>query len=234
LDVVQRPATTNSFFESEDVSMKKTTLKQLIEGLDASHWMRPLLEDDMGTGAVPDMPIDVPAEGSSDDQIKAAFRSMVTAAFDDEKLDSKATLARIKDVLNAYDKLTASDKKGGGDAPAAKDKATPTVESLQAKLDRMEAESAVRDLLVSANVASSPALDLLESANVASSPALVKALVPLTESERKSLVDLQPKRTAGATPRQPQPRSVGPQRVVESVESYDAEDSKDLFESCRR
>lgn len=53
-----------------------------------------------------------PAESSAEDQMKAAFRGMVVAAFDDESLDAAATVKKIKEILAAQEKLLA------GDAPA--------------------------------------------------------------------------------------------------------------------
>lgn len=63
-----------------------------------------------------EMPVDVPAAADSQEQVKAAFRALVVAAFDDDSLDIAATLARIKEILKSYEKLVgriASD--GGGD-----------------------------------------------------------------------------------------------------------------------
>ena len=90
-----------------------------------------------------------------------------------------ATLKKIKDILNAYDKLNgASDKpaesssSGGGDgAPTMESKDTA---ALEAKVALMESREKCRDLL--------------ESAGVKSSPVRLKSLAPLNDDERKELI----------------------------------------------
>lgn len=52
------------------------------------------------------MPVEVDAAAGSDEQVKAAFRALVVAAFDDESLDVATTLVRIKEILKSYEKLT--------------------------------------------------------------------------------------------------------------------------------
>ena len=130
----------------------------------------------MGMGA---MPVEAAEGASSDDQIKAAFRAAVVAAFDDEKLDSKATLKKIKDVLNAYYKLTGSSDKPAPSSSSGEGEGAPAMESkdvaaLQAQITLMESREKCRDLL--------------ESAGVKSSPVRLKSLAPLSDDERKELI----------------------------------------------
>ena len=147
VDIVNVPATTKGVFESVGDSMN---LKEMIEA--AAPKSLTVLEDMMAGGTMaPDMPVDV-AEGSdADAQIKAAFRSAVTAAFDDESLDSKATLAKIKDVLNAYDKLTGAGKKADA-KPADAAPATESVDDLKTKLTKLERRDEVRTLATAEKV----------------------------------------------------------------------------------
>ncbi|NLF70306.1 MAG: hypothetical protein GX575_14800 [Candidatus Anammoximicrobium sp.] len=49
--------------------------------------------------------------------MKAAFRSMVIAAFDDDKMDIKATLAKIRQILQAQERLM-SGRAGQGQSDA--------------------------------------------------------------------------------------------------------------------
>lgn len=102
LDLVRNPATNRGLFESEGA-------------MDMS-------------APVADTPTVETGGGSTDDQIKSAFRAMVIAAFDDDKLDSKATLMKIKDILKAQEKLS-----GGGEAekpkPPGDGESKPTTES---------------------------------------------------------------------------------------------------------
>lgn len=85
VDLVADPATTRSLFESENPRMDQTQL---------------------AAAAVP------PAEpGKTDakDAVKSAFRAMVIAAFDDDALDIKATLAKIRQIMQAQEKLLGGD-----------------------------------------------------------------------------------------------------------------------------
>lgn len=156
VDLVNRPATNNGLFESEQPMPK--TLKQVLESLPKETFGKSVLEDMMAGGAVsPEMPVDAEVGGSADGQIKAAFRSAVIAAFDDESLDTKATLAKMKDILTAYDKLTAkADAKpadtasGGGGDPA--NPAQESVDQKLARLTRLERENEARRLAVTEGV----------------------------------------------------------------------------------
>lgn len=143
VDLVNVPATTKGVFESAGDSMQ--TLKQMIEAAEPKSLT--VLEDMMSGGAMsPDLPVEVAADSGADAQIKAAFRSAAIAAFDDESLDSKATLAKIKEILAAYDKLTTKAEK------KADKGATESVDDLKAKVLKLERRDAVRALAAKENV----------------------------------------------------------------------------------
>lgn len=183
VDLVNAPATTRGVFESEgDVPMPKT-LKQLIA--DAEPKSLVVLEDMMAGGAMPaDMPVESTG-GDSDEQIKAAFEAAVVAKFRDSSLDSKATLAAIKDILNAYDKLTA---KKPADKPAEESTKTESLESLRNELDSLKRRDEVRDLAAKEKVE-------LSDVNL-------KAAVALeSEDDRKAFVKGLPKIEAGGRDR---------------------------------
>lgn len=180
VDIVNRPATTGGAFESEgEAAMPKVMkLKEILEAVEEASDRKSLqvLEDLMEGGAMAaDMPVEV-SDGGADAQIKAAFRSAVVAAFDDESLDSKATLAKIKDVLNAYDKLTGSAKKS--EAADDKGETKESLESLRAELNVMKRRDEVRAMAAKEGVAIPDALlaaaVVLESADARA--AFVKAL----------------------------------------------------------
>jgi hypothetical protein len=131
VDIVSRPATVAGLFESEQgantmAESNKTTVRKVLENHRGDAHAAAFLEF-MEAGefaAVAEAPMEAPAEGvSADEQIKAAFGGMVMAAFDDESLDMKATLARIKDILASQEKLMAKPEKkeepkeGDGDGP---------------------------------------------------------------------------------------------------------------------
>ena len=152
VDLVNRPATNNGLFESE--SPVKKTIKEVLESIAKETvagdvlTMRTVLEDMMGSdAAVGAMPVDSEVGASAEDQTKSAFRTMVMAAFDDESLDSKATAAKIKSILAAYDKLS------GGGTPEKKDPpAEPAKESAEAELTRLKRENEARRLAVTEGV----------------------------------------------------------------------------------
>lgn len=211
VDVVADAATTSSLRESKGhpamtIKLLKEWRAELPDG--EPRKVLALLED-AGLGAMP-MAMDMPASGSSDDQIKAAFRAAVTAAFDDEKLDSKATLSRIKDVLKAYDKL-----KGAGDTKPAGDGAggpptPPTEESRKDKpmaddVKALREEIACRDLVEEAG---------LKFGKPENRRLFLKALQPLTGDERKALIEERQQQTPAEPPAQSgkggKPRSASP------------------------
>lgn len=226
VDIVQNPATNGGLFESEEPVKK--TMKQFAAGIDSKAKLRgelvKLLEDDAAMGAM-DAPADVPAEATPDDEVKAAFRAMVIAAFDDESLDTKATLAKIKDILTAQEKLSAKAESAPaepapeGGAPVSESKKhepDPALVKLQEQvaeqgreLAGLRAEKARNDLEAGCRA-------LLESAHVEETPAKLKALMALsTEPDRKALLESWPK---SEVRREPQ-RVTKPARSAPIIES---------------
>jgi hypothetical protein len=175
VDIVQTPATNTGLFESEE-PMKK--LREHVEQIDKANPGRAMLlklleEDGMAPMAMAEMPAEA-SGGESEDQVKAAFRQMVVAAFDDDKLDTKATLTKIKDILKAYEKLngggeTSSDKPSGAGESGAS--GNPMEESVKAKR--------------------AVATELLEAAGIAKpTESQVKAVARAEDSaERKELIE---------------------------------------------
>jgi len=178
VDIVDTPATTNSLFESEDnpvsVNLKKF-VNDIPEGTDGRAGLVELLEQD----GMEELAVEAPPEDAGpDDQVKAAFRAMVVAAFDDETLDTTATIARIKDILKSQEKLQAkpeptpeAEAEAGDEAGAEEE----TMESLKAENERLKAENECRELL--------------ESVGVSSTAVRLKALRPLSGDERTELVE---------------------------------------------
>lgn len=182
VDLVTRPATNRTMFESEDapVSIKTTTLRALLESHPRG---KTLLEEDMIPPDAMAAPVDVPSEGSSDDQIRAAFRSAVMAAFDDEKLDSKATLKKIGEILKAYDKLTGAAEPKPEGPPSDTPESVDELRRLRAELAAVKGDAAARTLL--------------ESHGVDPTPARVAALSRCgTDEERAELAATWPRRAS--------------------------------------
>src|SRR5262249_25971699 len=96
VDVVQNPATNAGLFESEERKMFTRTVKEVF----AAHGgpLVRLLEDTALAGYA-GAPVDVASESGSDDQVAAAFKSMIGTVLDDSGLDLKARLAGIRDIL---------------------------------------------------------------------------------------------------------------------------------------
>ncbi len=193
VDMVQNPATNAGLFESEETPMHKTIRQILTEthgGLFAALLQDPLLEQ----GALADAGIDLPADAGEDDQVASAFKSMIDAVLDDESLDLKTRLAKIRDILRAQEKLT------GSETPAPDAQTPPVAESLRQtasadplvrqlveRLDRVESEAACRSLL--------------ESHHRACDATRLKTLALLTsEDERVRLIESWPERPAPASP----------------------------------
>lgn len=103
VDVVTRPATNKTLFE--DIRpMTKTTIKKLLEANfkpEAVKASKLLEMDGMG-----DMPVEMEAEASSEDQIWGAFQTAILAAVNDESMDTKAIIKKVADILKAYEKLS--------------------------------------------------------------------------------------------------------------------------------
>ena len=161
VDVVDSGATVKSLFESIGGNTVKMTIRSILESCFPKRKSRLVEMED----AMPmDSPVEMASEASSDDQIKAAFRGAVVAAFDDDSLDTAATLAKMKEILKAYEKLTSSESSEPPSDPPVSEttesrksdelasKLTKTIESLNAKLDRLERESEARRVLESLGI----------------------------------------------------------------------------------
>ncbi len=208
VDVVRNPATVNSIFESEDAMSKATvkkTLRAIIEAeFPKTHKGAGLLEMD----GMADLPVEAPAAGDSEDQIWAAFKQAIMSAVDDDKLDIKATLKKIGEILKAYDKLTGSEAEKTETTPPGAEPKTEG-EKLKAmlgtlleqqlspitkKLAAIEQEAAIRKLCEQFQV--TPDAGLLEALTKLPDEAAQKSLLereaknhPPAWSKRKPLVE---------------------------------------------
>lgn len=128
VDVVRNPATNKGLFESKEKTVSKTIREILESAFPQTAKTCGLLEmEDMAA-----MPVEAPSESSSDDQIWAAFKQAIMAAVDDEKLDTKATLKKIGDILKSHEKLTgsASSDKPAEEGPPKMESKDPAVSAL--------------------------------------------------------------------------------------------------------
>jgi hypothetical protein len=210
VDIVSDPATTRSLFESierdEEQSMK-TTLREVAGKLKAKgNDLLVRLFEEEGMGAMADVPVEASASGDSDGQIKSAFRAMVIAAFDDDKLDTKATLKKIGDIMRAQEKLM-----GGGSSGSSENKTELAAESFDAKRAKAENES----------------LRLLMESDVKASDVQLKALVALESAdERRALIATF--KNGQGTGRE-KPKTVPASKLLESTNGEDLPKSAEEF-----
>jgi hypothetical protein len=182
VDIVTRPATTKGVFEDQEPPAMKKTLKELITAAEAKSLS--VLEDMMADGAMAaEMPVEAADGSDSDAQIKAAFESAIVAKFRDDGLDYKATLAAVKNILQAYDKLSGAPKEEAKSEPK-----TESVEEMHAKIVKLERRDEVRTLaaaekveLSDVNLKAAVALESVEDRT-----AFVKALPKLSSQSQKS------------------------------------------------
>ncbi len=189
VDLVADPATTKSLYESEHPAMSKTAREILSEqyGERAANWLKE--EADM----LADSPVDAPASMDANDQIKGAFRAMVMAAFDDDKLDAKATVKKIAEILKAQEKLMSGGTPEKSEEPKEEPKDdAPATEALQAKvkslteqLAKIENEKRVAEKLRAAKLTldAVPAVfrEQLMNADAATQDRMIESLAPLVQ-----------------------------------------------------
>lgn len=185
VDLVTDAASVASLFESlekEERSKMPKSVREIATSLKETAPLAGILcslleQEGMPAGAG-DMPVETPEAGSSDSQIKAAFEQAIVAAFRDDKLDTKATLNKIKDILKAYDKLSGGDKPADA-SPAAE--AAPTPESVRSDLAGLRDEFKKMESLIEGlrdrQVAKPKSTALRESAKDEGKPKDVKDFV---------------------------------------------------------
>lgn len=109
VDLVRNPATNTSLFESENMMtttlraisriQKNKVLARLLENED-------LLSNPMGAAVVePEMAVEVAPEAAVEEQVAAAFGAMIQAILADDSMDKTAKLKKIRDILDAEEKL---------------------------------------------------------------------------------------------------------------------------------
>jgi len=231
VDLVAEPATTHGLFESRENPMPKT-VREILESLDQKdkcvEWLTNMTEEEAPLAMAAEAPVEAPAEANGDEQMKAAFRAALVAAFDDASLDTKATLKKIGEVLKAYEKLTSKPdaEPAPEETPAEEEKSTTESKDheLAAKVAKLEGRDKARDLMEAAGVIELDA----EKREV-----LIEALAALpTDKARKTLVESF--KGKSATTHHPKPRS-GVTTFRESLErSSDPEqDAKSFAQSLR-
>ncbi|MFQ5610068.1 MAG: hypothetical protein ACE5F8_07340 [Woeseiaceae bacterium] len=177
VDIVSRPATSRGLFESEEYDMTTKTIREILNETKTTHAGRQLLLEQVDAGAIPaDMPVEVSSEAPAEDGIKAAFRAAVIAAFDDDSLDTAATIAKIKDILKAQEKLAS--KPAAPEAPAE----PPPEESVaESELKTVRAENL---LLRAGREATPERIEAVAAVSTATQAKLVESWDSITSNAR--------------------------------------------------
>ena len=192
-----RPGTTNGLFESESNPFAwrgkpamRHTFKQIMETHKALTPARLAFEmlGDATMAPMGDVQVEVADGADADGQIKAAFRAAIMAVFDDESLDTAATLKRFKEILTAYDKV-----EGGGESETEKpaEKGT-TSESAARPAQQPTDRSGIAIECVS----------LLNGAGIPSTPTVIESMMGLADkpARERYVRELGALRVAGSPP----------------------------------
>jgi hypothetical protein len=233
VDLVAEGATTKGIFEGmpQGEPMKKT-FKQFLNGLFGSdaRKLRVLEADAPADVMATEMPVDasapVESAGTSEDQAKAAFKSMVMAVWDDASLSWPDTLKKIKEIAATQEKLLES---GTTETPTVETPATPAPDTATPAPDTAT-EGRIRMLERRLQIR-----ELCDTEGVRPGTVLTKALEGAgSESEMKALI-ADWKQTAGGAAK-PAVKPVSAGRVAESktpgVNVDTITDGKSLAAAC--
>jgi len=224
VDLVQNPATNAGLFESQEPAMHKT-IRQIFTAAHQGQWA-PLLLDE-SVAALADTSLELFVEAAEDDQVTAAFKSVVAGVLDDGTLDLATKLTRIRDLLAPPEQPAPA--AGGVSAPPVAESAPASsaadpltgqaLGQLVERLERIETDAACRLLL--------------EAHGRACDATRLKALAGLTETaERERLIESWPER-AGAFPSGRSPRPTISPPLAESELVPLPKDAKALAAALR-
>ena len=208
VDIVADAGSTSSLFESKESrpmkikalleawlpNVKKSRrpiLKKLLEECDEG--MKKVMEEDMPADMPPEMAAPADASADPDQALHDGFGAAMKAAVDSYlagDLDAAALAKKIKEISSAHEKLTAEPEPppapvAEDDGEGDDDEETEVPESKKVKAAAGEArelreQMEIRDLIDDAG---------LKFAKPEGRKAFVKSLVPLTESERKAMIE---------------------------------------------
>lgn len=204
VDIVGRPATNKSIFESEGYTMKKKTVKQILESNSQNKGairLKNLLEQDPAMMPVAAEPVEVDDGASGDEEVKNALAKAAAGIAKKAvsgEMDKQEAMKKFKELIGLAEKMEAGgaeseaggDSNGGGDSNDNGEETTAVSESIKEALDELRTERKQwqkerREAEVKT---------LIESRNVEATGPRVKALVECTDEEiRKELLDSWPK-----------------------------------------
>lgn len=215
VDLVDKPATNRTLWESERPTMK-TTLRELLESRRAK-WSKPrrkwadvLLEDDAMAPQL-DAPMDAPEDGGdADDALWTGFKQAIDKLFDQYvagEMDEKAVGKTVVECLKAHKKLTShtepeppAEDASESDADG-EDDADKCANDKKLNAERSESERELATLK-----AREKARELCESIDFAPTALQVKAIAALADpKEQRQLAESFKGGTASRTPRSSAP-----------------------------
>ena len=208
VDLVKEPATNKSLFEGvQTVNLRTIKLSEMIGTLPVESHERRLLTRMVEEGAMSGETMAATSDQPGPEEaIKAAFRAEIIKAFDDTSLDAKATLARIKEVIKAHEKVQSAmaGTKAAGESGGAETSAEKKPENAQESQQGQDVGKLMEEIKLLR--ARDEVRTLLQEAKKEVTPAQFDALVATPAAHRKALLE-----GLGAT-QQPQgakPRTVG-------------------------
>lgn len=235
VDLVPEPATNKSLFESiEPMKLRTLKISEMIGTLPTDSSQKKLLtklvEEDAVSG---DTSVSTSETASPEQAIKAAFLAEIVKAVEDESLDFKATLAKIKDLLKAQEKVMdamASTKPKEEGAPASSTDApsdqSPAMESLIAKIGKLQEQ-------VAAMTTSSDVDAQLRESKKTVSPEAYKALCAIPDKAGRQALIESIGSTAGGTNGQ-KPRTTGAKAATTTAAGGELPKGDKFVESIRR
>lgn len=173
---MSQPATNNGLFESDegDDMPKTKSIYEVVNSLPAgTEYRQQLLEMEGAETTQMEAPA---AEASPEEAIKKAFGAKIMAIIADDSIDMATTQKRVKELIKSLEatKEKAVEETPDEETPPEDPAMSESVQKLNAKIARMEARDACRDLM--------------ESEGVTNNSTLLEALIPLSEDKRKELV----------------------------------------------
>jgi len=220
VDLVVQGGTVKGLFENRETAVNATTLKDLLEALKDHPARATALKEMADMAGMPETAeAPTPGGGSPEEQLMAGFEAAIVAVIRDKSMDVGAKKTKIGELLKMLDKA-----QGGGKTDKPEEKKTDggkTQEGLQGTQgagDSLQEHLAVRDLCDDAG---------LKFAKPDERRAFVKSLVPLSEAERKTLIE---SRKAAASPPPAPVKSGG----VAPIKAGDDRPPQNAKEAARR
>ena len=197
VDVVCDGGTNKSLFESQETTMKKP-FKQLLESAlpTTQERFKPLLEmyedlGDMPADAPPPMPAETPAEEKPAMDYMGHLGEMVKAICADEglsieeKRDKIMAAIKVMEETKAPEGEVAEGEEGEAETPEGEE-CTPEEKKKKEKAAMESREKDAKELLQLRG--EKQVRDLCESSEFIPSAIQVKAMIPLSESDRKAFI----------------------------------------------